>query len=361
MELSLYRLSLAFAIPLLLFFGFHMLLARVPEKKHISNFLLSRRLMGAALLLLATNYSVHFLFMIRAKDVIATILFNMVTYFLCYWLFSAAMMVLLDSAYINRKRFTVNLGIWLIFCCSSMLVAFLPLGQMLRRYATFVLAALLLVYGVFLSVRVLWTYSSSIKRFNDSYSDDIGSYIRWMSIFTYWALAFGVGCSLLTFLPDKYVFLWVLSAIPLYIYLYCCYQNYVFFHEDVEMAILDEQPETVEELPEYHSDISARIDQWIAEGGYRTSGITLNDLAAQLFTNRTYLSEYINCVYNKNFRDWISDLRIEYAKRLMKEQPQLKVQEISESSGFLSTSHFSRTFSAREGCSPARWRQTNTD
>ena len=51
----------------------------------------------------------------------------------------------------------------------------------------------------------------------------------------------------------------------------------------------------------------------------------------------------------------------EYAKRLMKEQPQLKVQDISESSGFLSTSHFSRTFSSREGCSPAHWRQSITD
>ena len=360
MDLSIYRLSLAFAIPLMLFFGFHMLFARVPEKKSISDFLLSRRLMGAALLLLATNYSLHFLFMIRTKDVIATILLNMVTYFLCYWLFSTAMMVLLDSSYINRKRIKLNLGIWLIFCCASVLVAFLPMG-LLRRTATFMLAALLLIYGVFLSVRVLRTYSSSIRKFNDSFSDDIGSYIRWMSIFTYWALAFGVSCALLTFLPDKYVFLWVLSAIPLYVYLYCCYQDYLFFHEDVEKAIHDEQSELVEELPDYHSDISARIDQWIAEEGYRKSGITLNDLAAQFLTNRTYLSEYINSVYNKSFRDWISDLRIEYAKRLMKEQPLLKVQDISESSGFLSTSHFSRTFSSREGCSPAHWRQSITD
>ena len=31
---------------------------------------------------------------------------------------------------------------------------------------------------------------------------------------------FGVGCGLLTFLPDKYVFIWILSSIPFYSYLF---------------------------------------------------------------------------------------------------------------------------------------------
>ena len=43
----------------------------------------------------------------------------------------------------------------------------------------------------------------------------------------------------------------------------------------------------------------------------------------------------------------------------MKEEPQLQIQEVSLMSGFLSLSHFSRTFSAKEGCSPARWRRAN--
>ncbi|MGN0229354.1 MAG: AraC family transcriptional regulator [Muribaculaceae bacterium] len=31
--------------------------------------------------------------------------------------------------------------------------------------------------------------------------------------------------------------------------------------------------------------------------------------------------------------------------------------EISEHSGFLSLSHFTKTFTEKEGCSPARWRK----
>lgn len=209
--------------------------------------------------------------------------------------------------------------------------------------------------------------------FENTHSDDIGSYIQWLSIFTYWAVIFGVGCALLTFLPDKYVFLWVLSSIPFYIYLYCCYQNYILFYEKVENAFLediilsetensvDQGEHIAEDIPMYHANMEKRIQDWISQEGYRKPGITLNELSTELCTNRTYLSEYINRVYHKTFRDWISDLRVEYAKRLMKQMPHLKVSEVSEMSGFLSLSHFSRTFSEKEGHSPARWKNVHAE
>ena len=60
MDQSLYSYSLCAAIPLMLFFGFHMLLARTPDKKIYSNFLLSRRLMGIAMLVQFTILKVVF-------------------------------------------------------------------------------------------------------------------------------------------------------------------------------------------------------------------------------------------------------------------------------------------------------------
>lgn len=355
----------------MLFFGFHMLFARVPEKKIFSNFLLSRRLMGTALLVLAANYSVHLFVALRLKDVNTTILMNMATYFLCYWLFSSAMMTLLDSSYVTSRRLAFHLVLWLAYAASACAVSQFISDTCVQTVATVALAAWLVIYGSFLAIRLLRTYARAIRMFENTHSDDIGAYIRWLSIFTYWAIGFGVGCGLLTFLPDEYVFVWILSSIPFYIYLYCCYQNYILFYEKVENAFLEdlEMAKTDEtkpgndsaadnDIPVYHSDIARRIEEWVNGEGFRKPGITLNELSLQLCTNRTYLSEYINSVYHVSFRDWISDLRIEYAKRLMKQSPQLKIHEVSETSGFLSISHFSRTFSEKEGCSPARWRKT---
>ena len=38
------------------------------------------------------------------------------------------------------------------------------------------------------------------QKLDDTYSDHIATYVRWMSVLTYWMLIFGIGCSVLTFL-----------------------------------------------------------------------------------------------------------------------------------------------------------------
>ena len=65
MNYTIYDYSLFIALPLMLFFGFYFLLAKIPEKVIFENYLRSRRIIGIALLLLAANYSVHFFFGIR--------------------------------------------------------------------------------------------------------------------------------------------------------------------------------------------------------------------------------------------------------------------------------------------------------
>lgn len=368
MNESLYFYSLFLSLPLMLFFGVHMLVARTPEKGIFRNFILSRRLMGIAILILAANYMVHLFGEMRQKDVNATILMNLSTYFLCYWLFSSAMMLLLDSSYVTRKRFLQHIAMWLAFSILSSFTLLLPSSENYQTWCIGILAVVLVAYGLLLSIRLIKSYYRAIQLFDNTHSNDIGSYIRWLSIFTYWAIGYGVSCGLLTFLPNEYVFIWILSSIPFYIYLYCCYQNYLLFYETVENAFSENlKPDEIistcndsgDITPSYHEEISERIKDWIDQQGYCIPGITINDLAKQIKTNRTYLSEYIKSTYGKTYRDWVADLRIEYAKRLMHNQPELKNLEISESSGFLSISHFIRTFNDKEGCSPGRWRSKN--
>ena len=161
---------------LILFFGLDMLFARVPEKKNFSNFLLSRRMMGVALLILAANYSAHFFFGLRLKVLNVTILVNMTTYFLCYWLFSSALMTLLVENYVTRRRTVLHLSLWLAYSALAAAEFLLPAG--IRVWATRVLAAVLVIYGLFLAIRLLRTYRRAIRLFENTHSDDIGAYIR---------------------------------------------------------------------------------------------------------------------------------------------------------------------------------------
>lgn len=369
MNIPLYEYSLWTALPLMVFFGAYFLLARTPDKAIFDNYLRSRRIMGCALLLLSANYAVHLFTEIRLHDTDAAILMNLSTYFLCYWLFSSALTTLLDRFYVTRRRMATHLAQWLLFTLAAgIILKWLPEGTT-QKIGLLAMAAWLVCYGLTLARRLIKAYRRAVRLFDDTLSDDIAAYIRWLSIFTYWAVIFGVGCGLLTFLPDRYIFLWVLSSIPFYVYLFCSYMNYLLFYEQVERALeadtltepaaADDTPEPAAAMPtSIRTDIATRLEEWIAADGYTRPGLTITDVANDLLTNRTYLSSYINTTYDTTFREWITRLRIEYAKRLLLGSPELTVQDVSERSGFQSTSHFIRIFKERTACPPAKWRKT---
>ena len=376
MEPSIYSYSLCIALPLMLFFGFYFLFAKTPEKKIFKNYLRSRQIMGIAMLLLSANYSVHFFFGIRFKNADSAILMNMSTYFLCYSLFSSALIMLLDRFYITKRRVWTHIILWIIFSTLSGVVLFLLPSGIMQKISLFALAAWLVVFGVVLARRVIVAYRRAIRIFNETQADDIGAYIEWLSIFTYWAVIFGVGCGLLTFLPDRYVYIWVLSSIPFYCYLFHCYQNYLLFYEQVENAFeQDIQSEeelltnseteheivSEKEVPRSYTEFIERVDNWIKTDGYVQQGLTIKELSEILYTNRTYLSAYIKTTYKMTFREWITSLRLEYAKNILKEHPEINIQKLAESSGFLSQSNFIKLFSEKEGCTPAKWKKSNRE
>ena len=376
MEPSIYNFSLCTALPLMLFFGFYFLFAKTPEKKIFKNYLRSRQIMGIAMLLLSANYSVHFFFGIRFKNADSAILMNMSTYFLCYSLFSSALIMLLDRFYITKRRVWTHIILWIIFSTLSGVVLFLLPSGIMQKFSLFALAAWLVVFGVVLARRVIIAYRRAIRIFNETQADDIGAYIEWLSIFTYWAVIFGVGCGLLTFLPDKYVFIWILSSIPFYSYLFYSYQNYLLFYEQVENAFeQDIQSEeelltnseteheivSEKEVPESYTEFIERVDNWIKTDGYVQQGLTIKELSEILYTNRTYLSAYIKTTYKMTFREWITGLRLEYAKNILKEHPEINIQKLAESSGFLSRSNFIKSFTEKEGCTPGKWKKANLE
>ena len=260
MDYTVYRYSLGIALVLMLFFATYFLTAKTPDKPIFGNYVRSRRFMGVALLVLSANYSVHLFDGIRFDNPDAAILMNLSTYYLSYWLFSAAFIALLDRFYLTRRRFVLHLSCWVVYSALSFsVIHVLPKG-IGQKMAIGVMAIWLLIYGLYLSRKIITTYHRAVRLFDDTHSEDIGAYVRWMSIVTWWAVIYGVSCGLWTFLPDKYVFLWILSSIPFYIYIYCSYINYLLFYEQVETILEKVTPEELEEKAAHqHSSVDKNV------------------------------------------------------------------------------------------------------
>lgn len=92
------------------------------------------------------------------------------------------------------------------------------------------------------------------------------------------------------------------------------------------------------------SPIAQRIKKWIDEEGFLQPGLTLNDIANKIGTNRTYVSGFINTTYHCTFFEFIANLRVEKIKKMLMENPDRELEYLSNTCGFSSSSHMSSTF-----------------
>lgn len=121
------------------------------------------------------------------------------------------------------------------------------------------------------------------------------------------------------------------------------------------VAVPVEDAETQLPAPDSSSN-RARLNEWMEkEKPYLNKDFRLTDLMQVLPMNRTYLSQFIMTEYGCNFYQFVANYRIEEAKRLMREYPDMKIQDIAEQSGFSSPVVFSRTFARETGVTPSEW------
>ena len=377
MELEIYHYSLCVSLTLLLFFSFRFLFGKLPDKQIFRQYRISRMLMGIALLDLAANYSVHLFLTPRLAAPINAILMNLCTYWLAVWLFGSALMMLLDKRYVTRKRFIRHIAGWMAYCIVVLILWCYVPSSLLYSIVPILLAVAFCVYAVGVAHKVFATFRKATRKLDNYYSDDAAVYIRWMSVFTYWAVVFGVGQGIFTFVPDRYVYLWIISAIPFYIYLYVSYANYLLMYEhvvDVINTYEDKEKYDIENVVENRDRdngqtissttriskqqeemLKSNIQKWIDDKEFTKGGLTIEDIARQTASNRTYVSHFVNTHYGMSFREWINYLRLQYAKEIMLKSPDKSVAEIALESGYLSTSYFSRIFKETEGLTPGRW------
>lgn len=79
-------------------------------------------------------------------------------------------------------------------------------------------------------------------------------------------------------------------------------------------------------------------------------------MVERLHTNRTYFSQMMSSVYGTTFSEYINALRLDYAKKLLKET-NLTISEISYQCGYSDGGYMGRKFREKYSMSPTEWRK----
>ena len=146
----------------------------------------------------------------------------------------------------------------------------------------------------------------------------------------------------------------------------------ILFHKDPWAGVgaenADNEAEETDDAPSPVNDHTPdntyvrTLEQWMEKDKpYLNPDFKLMDMRAVLPMNRTYLSQFINDTYNCSFYQFVTRYRVEEAKRIMQENPEMKMADVAVRSGFSSRVVFSQIFSKETGMSPREWNKiTNT-
>ena len=174
-------------------------------------------------------------------------------------------------------------------------------------------------------------------------------------VIRYLVMIFVLGCSYaylcITEEPNRlFTQQWLLLFILVYT------NDQVIFRSKPWIENVEEEEGEEEAKTEFGAEYREKLEQWMeTEKPYLNPEFRLNDLRQVLPLNRTYLSQFIHAEYDCTFYQFVTNYRIEEAKRLMREQPDLRIWEIAEQCGFSSPTVFGRVFARETGQTPTEW------
>ena len=102
--------------------------------------------------------------------------------------------------------------------------------------------------------------------------------------------------------------------------------------------------------------IQKSLDDWCANLGYKDCNVNILTLSRTLCISKNELSQFFGQCLHSNFRIWLSEIRLNAAKKMMLEYPDYSNDIISAECGFSCRTHLYRIFKTKEGCSPTEWR-----
>ena len=154
---------------------------------------------------------------------------------------------------------------------------------------------------------------------------------------------------------------WLTGTLLLIAVLTCFY----IYHRQHKrrLTIPEKETETDErQMPDSKSDatndeLMQRIHHIVVEEQkFLDSELTASSLATQLGIHRNNISSCINNQTGCNFSQYINTYRVEHAKNLMLQDPEMKLNTVALKSGFANEMSFYRNFKAIIGMTPSEWR-----
>lgn len=272
--------------------------------------------------------------------------------------FAATLITMLDFRSYNLRKVLLELLPTTVFSIIGYLF-FLSDDMQSLHVWYWVFGAYYMLQIVRYSLFYLKVSRNTIKKLDNFFSEETAKRLKWTGGAYIWLFCGGIFSFLSLFLNMWFSIFFTLFYTFFYMYFSIHYLNYVTLFLDLEPAfsIVEDHSNKEKFKNKTFEQLEKAIDSWENEKFFTEPGITIEQVANQLRSNRTYLSTHMNLHRKITFKEWINQLRIEEAKNLLKNNPDLPVSQIGTMIGLPDKSNFGRQFSRLTGKSPQAWRK----
>ena len=329
----------------------------------------SRWMIVVALIGLAIQYAVQMVFGFRAADDSLGAIVNILIYTPCFSLISMGIYNIETTRANLRKMILMCSGIYaaiiLVFCVGISLHHSLYIREGL--YIMLALFCVSVFYCIYMIIQEMMRRRNLLETMA---ATDMLPYVRYSraSVIILWlavlAMPVAIFSTTLLYIVGPAVLLALLFFNLTFIALGSSYiptEELLDKEEENQRSgeenQRDEEEKHLQQLSEERRNfIQNSLDQWCMDLCYKDCNVNMLTLSRTLCISKNELSQFFDQCLHSNFRIWLSEIRLNAAKKMMLEYPDYSNDIISAECGFSCRTHLYRIFKTKEGCSPTEWR-----
>lgn len=374
------ELSLTIAIVTSFVLAFLLFLINVPNSEHSRKLVKAKNTIAMCFFISSILFFVCYTYSgIQDYEVFSSLMMFVVTA-ISSAILSFSLMNLLEEG--DNDKFYLNLAVIVIFSCILMRSFWMEPGPL----RTFILAESVILFIINCLIHIVLfhrTYLRSVQKIEQYYDEEENNKMKWIRF-----------CYVMMMLTEMFVLVYMLlprGFMKVYTIWYALFMlyfsaNFISFlgsnkllldafayktlsgqeilerierRKRMKKGAKDSQV-TDSQLTELEMNkIDRSLAQWVKEKKFRAYDKTREEIAKELNTSKELLHMFFVTRMSVDFKTWRTRLRIEEAKSLLLDNPEMSINIVAELSGFSDRSNFHRQFTKIVGCSPKQWRESN--
>ena len=326
----------------------------------------SRWMIVVALIGLAIQYAVQMVFGFRAADDSLGAIVNILIYTPCFSLISMGIYNIETTSSNLRKMILMCSGIYaaiiVVFCVGISLHHSLYIREWL--YLMLTLFCVSVFYCIYMIIQEMIRRKNMLETMA---ATDLLPYVRYSraSVIILWlavlAMPVAIFSTTLLYIVGPAELLALLFFNLTFIALGSSYiptEELLDKEENIQRCGGAKEEKPLQQLSEDRRNfIQNSLDQWCMDLGYKNCNVNMLTLSRTLCISKNELSLFFDQCLHSNFRIWLSEIRLNAAKKMMLEYPDYSNDIISAECGFSARTYLYRIFKSKEGCTPTEWRE----